>query len=309
MWVPRMLNQPQHIKKRCGKNTLEAIERGDRTFEIFVDDSVNLEPGDLITSEEWSHEDEKYTGRRITRKVAYALNTKDLHIPGDEVIRYGVTVYGTVPPEAGTLRSLIGFSYLVSAIVKVEEDEEPEIVNGPFYVPPLSSPPFLDMGILEPMAIEKWPGGLYDFTVMVMRDEKREEFFLMDHFINGVVAVAADDFQAVELDWARLQQGEVVSMDGVTLELADPDAVIISTERDDATDVNLPDIPGLPKEDRYAGDIPEEDLGELYEADPNFDPNDPYTQKYADNFTSDINRELDNTLEAKGINPPDKPHR
>ena len=78
-----MNNEPQHIRRRCTTLTYDAVERGEKTFEVFVGDDVHLEPNDLLTLEEWDADDKKYTGRRITRKISHVLNTKRAGFPRD----------------------------------------------------------------------------------------------------------------------------------------------------------------------------------------------------------------------------------
>lgn len=51
----------------------EAVERGDKTFEVRFDDR-GFQVGDLLVLREWSPDLLCYTGRRLERRVTYILD-------------------------------------------------------------------------------------------------------------------------------------------------------------------------------------------------------------------------------------------
>ena len=248
-------HSPQHVRRRCGTETFEASERGDKNFEIFVGNDVLLENGDLITLEEWNVSEGKYTGRRTTKRVSYCINTNDSGIvstPASENNgnNHGITIYGTVHPDYHSLKALLQNKYIFALIIETKEGSEEnfEILTGPFYVPPISTPPLYELGILDELKIEKWPVGVYDLNLLVAIDIKRDRFYIVDHMISGVVPVEngqnTPPVENVQLSLVDLIAGKVRSVEGRTLELADPYKVKeIGDEINSGIDVKPEDLP------------------------------------------------------------------
>ena len=217
-----MKNEPQHIRRRCTPRTYDAVERGEKTFEVFVGDDVHLEPNDLLTLEEWDAEDNKYTGRRITRKISHVLNTKRAAFPDDEVSRHGVTICGTIHPDMNTLRAMLHESYIASIIIERVKDGLHNVLTGPFYLPPMSAPPAYELGLFDDLHPEKWPLGIYDITISLFPDGKRDRFVIIDQLINGAVYTDDGGILSIELDYTALMLGKVKDITGRQLQLADP---------------------------------------------------------------------------------------
>lgn len=234
-----MKNEPQHIRRRCTTRTYDAVERGEKTFEVFVGDDVHLEPNDLLTLEEWDADDKKYTGRRVTRKISHVLNTKRAGFPSDEVDRHGVTICGTVHPDLNTLRAMLHETYIASLIIERVKDGLHNVLTGPFYLPPMSAPPAYELGLFDDLHPEKWPLGIYDITISLFPDPKRDRFVIIDQLINGAVYTDDGEILAVELEHASLLMGKVKDLTGKQLQLADPVEVkgLQDVEEDDSEDV------------------------------------------------------------------------
>ena len=237
-----MKNEPQHIRRRCTTRTYDAVERGEKTFEVFVGDDVQLEPNDLLTLDEWESETKKYTGRRVTRKISHVLNTKRAGFPDDEVARHGVTICGTVHPDMNTLHAMLHETYIASIIIERVKDGRHNVLTGPFYLPPMSAPPAYELGLFDDLHPEKWPLGVYDITISLFPDQKRDRFVIIDHLINGAVYTDDGDILAVELEHASLLMGKVKDLTGKQLQLADPAEVkgLQDVDDDESVDV-VPD--------------------------------------------------------------------
>lgn len=234
-------HNPQHIRRRCSQSTYEAVERGRKTFELFVGDDIRLEEDDIVTLEEWDPTEKKYTGRWISRKVTHILNTKDAGIHADEVNRYGVTICSTLHPDFHSLRSLFTNQFLTALILEKKEGSAHEVINGPFYVPPFSTPDFYEMGIYDRLGLEHWPVGVYDITLLVRPDTQRDRFIIVDQRITGAVYVVNDDgsqgIEVFELSPQGLQIGKVKRLDGKELQLADPEEVKQLTHIEEVVDL------------------------------------------------------------------------
>ena len=232
---------PQHIRRRCNTTTFDAVESGAKTFELFVGDDIHLETEDLVTLEEWDPTDKKYTGRKITRRLTYVLNTKEAGIPADELNRYGATICGTLHPDFYSLQSFFNSRFMTGLVLETKEGGSHEVLNGPFYFPPLSSPDFYEMGIYEKLFIEKWPIGIYDVMLLVKPDVPRDRFLIADQHVSGCVYVVDEEGQqgieGMPLSVQALQIGKVRRSDGKELQLADPDEVKKLTSVDEKVEL------------------------------------------------------------------------
>lgn len=217
-----MQREPQHIRRRCTPRTYQAVDRGERTFEVFVGDDLQPEPGDLLTLEEWDPDEKKYTGHHITRKISYVLNTKRAGFPDDEIVRHGVTVCGTTHPDLNTLKALLHDHYACSIIIEVQDNGKHTVLTGPFYLPPLSAPPLYELGLFDDLDLAKWPIGIYDVTILVFPDPKRDRFVVIDQLINGAVYTDDGSILAIQLDYQALRVGKIKDLTGRQLQVADP---------------------------------------------------------------------------------------
>ena len=68
---------PNVIRKKTWPAYFEKVLSGEKRFEVRLAD-FECKEGDLLVLEEWDPETEEYTGRHLTKKIGYTLNTKDL---------------------------------------------------------------------------------------------------------------------------------------------------------------------------------------------------------------------------------------
>jgi hypothetical protein len=73
----------------------EAIERGDKTFDVRRNDR-NYQVGDILILEEFRHAVGEYTGRKIVRLITYVMQSTDTLTdnPVAEAIAPGYCVLG-----------------------------------------------------------------------------------------------------------------------------------------------------------------------------------------------------------------------
>jgi len=63
------------IKKKIWPKWFELVKSGEKKFELRLAD-FRIEGGDVLLLEEWNPKTKKYTGRKIRKKVKYALRFK-----------------------------------------------------------------------------------------------------------------------------------------------------------------------------------------------------------------------------------------
>jgi hypothetical protein len=80
---------PNTIRKKTWPAFFEKVLSGEKRFEVRLAD-FKCEEGDLLVLEEWDPNTQEYTGRSITKKVGYSLNTIDL----DFLCPQDIKVYG-----------------------------------------------------------------------------------------------------------------------------------------------------------------------------------------------------------------------
>lgn len=218
------MQEVQHIFRKYTKGEYESVAAGTRAFDICLEtDDVQMQVGDLITFQELDEEGNP-TGNEITKKVSHRVTKKG---PDSDV---NLVVLGFVPTEMQTLRSIYNYGYTMDVVIDKEEDEINYLIHdGPNYSPIISSPEFLDGGILENLNIEKWPKGRYSVTLMVRLDEEKIEegkpipIYIADALILLVVADPTEDqiYQGYifeELDTRALLDGNTISLEGENLE-------------------------------------------------------------------------------------------
>ena len=75
------------LKKKTWPKFFKEIKDGKKNFEV--------RPGDLLILREWDPKTEKYTGRKIGKKVTYVLKTKGLKFFSKKDIgKYGYQIIG-----------------------------------------------------------------------------------------------------------------------------------------------------------------------------------------------------------------------
>ena len=80
------------IEKKIWPEYFEAVEKGEKTFELRLADFA-CEPGDKLQLREWDPTSQKYTGRSIEKIVTYVTKTKDVKFwTTDEIEKYGYQI-------------------------------------------------------------------------------------------------------------------------------------------------------------------------------------------------------------------------
>lgn len=80
------------IKKKTWPELFQKILDGEKKFELRLAD-FKCEPGDILVLEEWDPKTQRYTGRKLEKKVTYVLKTKDVKFWSKEDIKkYGFQV-------------------------------------------------------------------------------------------------------------------------------------------------------------------------------------------------------------------------
>ena len=81
----------RHTKK-VWPEYFQKILEGKKTYELRLADRECKE-GDILVLKEWNPKNEKYTGRKIERRVAYVLKTKDLKFwTKEDIDKYGFQI-------------------------------------------------------------------------------------------------------------------------------------------------------------------------------------------------------------------------
>jgi ribosomal protein S17 len=83
------------IEKKAWPELFQKILNGEKTFDVRLAD-FNCKKGDILILREWDPKTKKYTGRKIEKKVAFILKTKDCEKfwAKKEVKKYGFQVIG-----------------------------------------------------------------------------------------------------------------------------------------------------------------------------------------------------------------------
>jgi len=83
---------PNTIHKKTWPAFFEKVLSGEKRFEVRLAD-FKCEPGDTLILEEWDPETKELTGRTITKRIGYMLNTNDLEfLDPQDVELYGLLV-------------------------------------------------------------------------------------------------------------------------------------------------------------------------------------------------------------------------
>ncbi|MBI2530571.1 MAG: DUF3850 domain-containing protein [Candidatus Diapherotrites archaeon] len=80
------------IEKKVWPEFFGAILAGKKTFELRLAD-FECKPNDILLLKEWDPKTKQYTGRKIEKKVAYSLKTKDIRFwPKKDIEKYGLQI-------------------------------------------------------------------------------------------------------------------------------------------------------------------------------------------------------------------------
>lgn len=83
----------RRIEKKAIPELFEKVRTGVKTFDLRLN-RFKCKPGDILVLREWDPKKEKYTGRKIEKKVTYVLKTKDCEKfwSKEEIEKYGFQV-------------------------------------------------------------------------------------------------------------------------------------------------------------------------------------------------------------------------
>lgn len=81
------------IEKKAIPELFEKVLSDEKTFDVRLD-SFKCKPGDILVLKEWDPKKEKYTGRKLKRKVTFVLKSKDLEKfwSKEKVSKYGFQI-------------------------------------------------------------------------------------------------------------------------------------------------------------------------------------------------------------------------
>ncbi len=265
-----MKDKYQILKRQLKAEEYDEVKRGIKSFDVLLRvPGQQMDVGDLLTLQETDAEGE-LTGNEVTKKISSRLDVEELEVPDyvdlGKALKNGVSVIGWVAPEQYTLKSVYDFAFTMHlAIDRIEEDDiadEQEgtnynIVEGPYYSPPLASPEFLQYGILDGFKIEKWPIGRYSIVLMVHVDVPEEEKPIeMDAVDAMVMTVQKAELENVdegfptvslqfhELDVRALTDGNTVSLENKKITPATPKEIeaVIEEQKEREQQMYAPDL-------------------------------------------------------------------
>lgn len=82
------------IEKKVQPPYFDAILRGDKTFEVRLND-FKCSEGDILFLREWDSNTKDYTGRTIKKTVTYIAKTKEMTFWNkEEIEKYGYQILG-----------------------------------------------------------------------------------------------------------------------------------------------------------------------------------------------------------------------
>ena len=80
------------IKKKAWPELFEAVLSGKKKFDLRLGD-VDIKEGDVLVLEEFDPKTQKYSGRKIEKKIKFALKTKGSKFWNkEEIDKYGFIV-------------------------------------------------------------------------------------------------------------------------------------------------------------------------------------------------------------------------
>lgn len=81
------------IEKKAWPELFEKVARGEKTFDLRLDD-FRCNVGDILVLREWDPKNKIYTGRTLEKKVTFVLKSKDIlkFWTEEEIARQGFQV-------------------------------------------------------------------------------------------------------------------------------------------------------------------------------------------------------------------------
>jgi len=264
-----MQSKFQIIKRQLKTQEYIDVKNGTKTFDVILRlPGQQLDVGDLVTLQEVD-ENGSITGQEITKKISSRLDIEELDVPEyvdiDKALKNGVSVVGWVAPEQYTLKSVYDFGFTMHlAIDRIEEEDVTDehadrkfnIVEGPFYSPPLASPEFIQYGVLDGFHINKWPIGRYSIVLMihvgVPEGDKPVDIDTIDALILTVSKSKDVDSPALEfydLDVRALLDGKAITTDGEKVTPATPQEIEAHIQEHLEEDPDYMDLENMSQED------------------------------------------------------------
>lgn len=82
----------KEIIKKCNSNLFEKILKGEKTFEVRLEDDCEFNEGDILVIKEVDDK-RKETGRKIKKKIGFILRTKNCKFwEKEDIDKYGYTI-------------------------------------------------------------------------------------------------------------------------------------------------------------------------------------------------------------------------
>ena len=83
----------RRIRKKIWPQYFEAVVSGKKKYELRLND-FEVEEGDILVLEEWDPKTEKYTGRKVEKKVTYVgrFRIDNLFWPKEEILKKGLLI-------------------------------------------------------------------------------------------------------------------------------------------------------------------------------------------------------------------------
>ena len=81
------------IRKKCSNKYFEAVENGEKSFEVRLAD-FECKPGDVLLLQEQAKNSKELTGKELKCEVLFRFNTKDMEKfhSKQEIEKYGLVV-------------------------------------------------------------------------------------------------------------------------------------------------------------------------------------------------------------------------
>lgn len=222
----------QHIRRRKSKEVFEAIQNGDRSYEVCANTpDLTLDVGDVITFQEVDDEG-KLTGRAFTKKVLRKEPISELksvleaEADGKPIADHDYAILSLAEIRYRSLKSIYEFALTLGLAVDICPDKPWEMIEGPFCSPPLASPDLIDLGTLNGLHLNRWPTGRYSIMLMarVTEAEKNTPIRLevIDLMVLTIVRDTTPDQRYggivfEELDPLSIMDGQTININGIGL--------------------------------------------------------------------------------------------
>jgi hypothetical protein len=218
----------QHIRRRKNKLLFESIQNGDRSYEICPNTpDFSLEAGDVITFQE-TEQDGELTGRAVTKKVLSSEPLTELkqvlqaEAEGQDLTQLDYSILGLVSVQYRSLRSIYEYAVTLHMAVDVKGSGEGwEVVEGPFYSPPLAAPDLMELGTTAGLHLERWPPGRYSIILM----SRITELLVLTLIQAGETQRQYGRMLFEELDPVAILDGRTLNLNGVAITPLSPSEV------------------------------------------------------------------------------------